>query len=697
MKSKDSLFSFTLGLGLLFSGCHTRQELTGTQTRHRPQAFAHENVFYEGDDLQVSLDEARVRALDLDNKNVEIRVVRRQSPCHWNSCMTLPADRTGQVERKVFQTGALGSLHMNRTLVWPDMSDPRLSTELFSPYDVVLDLPSYGTFCPCKDVVDTLGAPPTTSGLSRGGFLLMRNPGDAGPLPTERQDYDGLAINFGTPPGTDAWVEFKGEIYYPRGLVPGGSSSHAFVLLVHGFNDFRLRTNRGTSYQGFRYLGEHLASHGMIAASIGIHHTDRIAVDNINNTILGADHGDLWAEAVLHHYNHLLRFHWISRHIDSNRTGMLGHSFGGFATVLAARNQPIQALVGLAPESRTRTGHSSSPIYGSPLAKLHNDLRPQVPYLLILGTADNATVTGRNSGVPYHDLAQSDRSMVVIRGANHMDFNTDNNDLDEFFPSPRRSGLLEADLVRDMTKTFVTAHFLRHLYRTTTPEVYEGYGAMFRGRIPSRLSRRFTKEVSVSDQTRNSSDIIVDEFNDPDTAKNDLGGDISSTTMDEEIQTWPTSTNPPPRFPTHDIQALRLTWGPAGAHYQSGLEVLGQPLSIAHKRWLRFRVGIPHDSLGGIDLDQNVWVELTADGRSARVSVDTFTPIRGADPNNYNGARRRAYMVTVHIPLRTFTVDGLDLDLSKAEMLRFILPAVNNPDRRQLLISDIAFVGRDKL
>lgn len=125
-------------------------------------------------------------------------------------------------------------------------------------------------------------------------------------------------------------VPLNGRLWIPQGPGP-----FPLVLIAHGNSDYSLR-----SYEGYGYLGEFLASHGFVVASMDHSYLNGQSYENDARGVL-----------ILHHGEQLIRWSDTSGHpleglIDSEAIGVVGHSRGGSAALLAARMAQLDRFPG---------------------------------------------------------------------------------------------------------------------------------------------------------------------------------------------------------------------------------------------------------------------------------------------------------------------------------------------------------------
>lgn len=272
----------------------------------------------------------------------------------------------------------------------------------------------------------------------------------------------------------------NGMVWYPeaKGRFP-------LVLIAHGNADMGIESEKG-----YQYLGEHLASHGYIVASID--------QNFLNGHALGGYRGEEMGLRAILFLEHLKVWEKWSTDADSpfynkidwNNTTLIGHSRGGEAAAIAGffsdlerhpanglvrlpQVHPIKNIIALAPtDSFYKPG-------GNPI-QLENK-----NYLLLHGGHDGdlRTMMGLNQ---YHRVNVSEdfyiKSSVYVHEGNHAGFNQ-KWAYDRSFPyylALNSSPLIKSEEQERITCFFVTA-FLDHVIHSnqdllevfTKPYAYE--------------------------------------------------------------------------------------------------------------------------------------------------------------------------------------------------------------------------------
>ncbi len=263
----------------------------------------------------------------------------------------------------------------------------------------------------------------------------------------------------------DASLPLNGYVWYPQGKGP-----FPIALIVHGNHGMQ-----DYSDVGYEYLGELLASRGIILVSV-----DENFLNGSWSDIMGGldDENDARAWILL---EHLRQWHdWNAapdspfyQKVDTTKIALIGHSRGGEAVGHAALlnktplyvddasislkyNYDIQSIVAIAPvDGQYQPAHVRTAL-------------KDINYLVLHGSQD-ADVTSYAGSRQYERIQFSDstnyfKTGLYIQGANHGQFNTSwgNNDTG-LAPTKflNLSQLLEAEDQQQIAKVYISA-FLEH-------------------------------------------------------------------------------------------------------------------------------------------------------------------------------------------------------------------------------------------
>jgi hypothetical protein len=270
-------------------------------------------------------------------------------------------------------------------------------------------------------------------------------------------------------------LPLNGTIWLPEGAGP-----FPLVVMVHGNN-----SSVRYSDPGLAYMGETLASQGIIAVSIDENFLGTNVLDRMG-PMTGVPAARAWL--ILEHLRQLDVWnreggHPFEQVIDMDAIGLLGHSRGGEAVATAAylnqltalpenpdvtfdHDYGIRAVMGLAP---------SDGLYmpGGEPVRLEG-----IDYLAIQGTWD-ADVVGFDGEKQWQRVETEDdtiKTMVYLQRANHTQFNTawGQYDLGQGLPKHflNTAGLIDGDDQRAIATTYASAFFRSTLL--DEPEAFVG-------------------------------------------------------------------------------------------------------------------------------------------------------------------------------------------------------------------------------
>jgi dienelactone hydrolase len=433
------------------------------------------------------------------------------------------------------------------------------------------------------------------------------------------------------------------------------------ALIVHGNHaagDF--------SDPGYAYLGEHLASHGILAVSVDQNFLNGDAFFDYG----GAEQG-VRAWMVLRHLAQIAAWnddpaHPLAGRVDLDRVALIGHSRGGEAVSVAAaleagvdelhglppvpRGFGIRAVVGIAPSD----GQYAGP--GAPIRLTDLD------YLTLQGAHDGdlPAFTGLTT---YHRVAftgSGDHLKVALysQRANHGRFNTV---WDVGDAGPLSSWLLDRGSIlspaeqQQLAKGVIGAFLQRSLFDRTE------YDAFFRD---PRAGRAWLPEDVVQTEWATSERTVLDDFISGPRAEAEVQGFDEASTMDPGLRDGTMQGD----------RAIRLTWtGPA-----------------------QYRIPVPSEVAAGLSADDALVLSIVAaadaladegpiihlvhaDGRERSVVLDEVSGIRPLLPTRLwkldaLGARYlpeerlrspiERFLQTYEIPLSAFDASLSEQDLS---------------------------------
>jgi len=220
-------------------------------------------------------------------------------------------------------------------------------------------------------------------------------------------------------------LPLNGRIWYPQ-----GSGPFPLVLVVHGNHSMQ-----DYSDPGYDYLGELLASNGMIVVSVDENFinsswTDIFSGLEKENDARGwllLEHLKLW-----HQWNMDVK-HPFFKKIDTQQIALVGHSRGGEAVVHAAMLNdldfyPDDATIALDYHFNINSLVAIAPVDGQYQPGEHKSELKDVSYFVIHGAQD-ADVSSFMGSAQYERITFEDtryhfKAGLYIYGANHGQFNT---------------------------------------------------------------------------------------------------------------------------------------------------------------------------------------------------------------------------------------------------------------------------------
>ncbi|WP_068609745.1 alpha/beta hydrolase [Paenibacillus swuensis] len=265
-----------------------------------------------------------------------------------------------------------------------------------------------------------------------------------------------------------------------RVWLPEGEGPFPLVLMVHG-NHLMEQFSDG----GYGYLGELLASRGIMAISVDENFLNYSVWSGIPKQDMKVRAWMLLKHLQMIREQDRTEGSVLQNKVDMNRIALLGHSRGGQAAAMAAdasrwfakdeslkdllQEINIQSVVAIAPTDTT-VDHTA--------ARLHN-----TSYLTLQGAMDG-DVNNFNGDEQYNRSSYSSgsgsfKSSLYIAEANHSQFNTAWGSMDNSMPDGillSRKGMLKAQDQQHVAKVYVSA-FLEHtlLDNTVYKSMFQDY------------------------------------------------------------------------------------------------------------------------------------------------------------------------------------------------------------------------------
>ena len=567
-------------------GCVNAQREVACKLLPGPPYVEFTNNFHRGTDVWAALDPGGLMPGTAGRK-VRFSVIDHRTPAQWTASSSFtPVTGTGA---EIVTTPVC--INGNRALVWSNPQTP-------GRYDLVVDFGNNDPN-PSNFVADDSFDPPTDmiDGYFQVGFYVTDDPSLPGPHLIGSTDYDEPTVIIpapgvwtpsgtlvgGTPSGVlslplRATVRYPATTAGPDTPVSTAQPTWPVVIVMHGQSYY------ASSYLGYNYLLDHLASHGMVAVSI-----DCIEINNIQGMQDTRSHAVLEHLALLQAKNTAGGL--LGGHLDLARIIVMGHSRGGDGAVQTEIDNQAQGLgwsirgvIALAPTDFSGTSPNPTVLASAPL-------------MVLLGGND-CDVTGAwgvdhyadgftGQGFRFFDRATSEKATVYVHGATHNRFNTEwgvESGVD--VGSPR---VLSAAQHQDVLRGYVTA--FAQTYLQNRPEQREY--------LTGELKPTTVSTLNIYSQYRPTNRRSLDDFESAtSTATNSAGGSVTSASLygsaTEGLHYQLNSHSP------HQLRGARLRWSSAAGKYVSTIPT-GTQRDISSFRHLSFRIGQGANKLVTLD------------------------------------------------------------------------------------------------
>lgn len=617
-------------------------EIAGRPQAHRPY-FRFVNNFPKGTDVYAALD-PDLLPQGLVSQLAAIYVIRHKTASQWAASSALN-DISGPNMTPAPKIVPIvpGCVNWNTTLVWPNPQEP-------GKYDIAIDFGNNAVH-PQNFVSDGKLDPPLDmiDGYVRVGFYVTEDPSQPGPYAGHigQHDYAAGTIQVQStdtgPTPTDA-LPLTATIRYPA-QTSGADATFAvgsfpLVVIMHGNSGY------DTSYLGYNYLLDHLASHGFVAMSI--YAPVGVMIETRARAILA--HIGIMAQ---NNVNPGL----FQGHIDFNNVGIAGHSRGGEAVIRAARINNTEAL-----GWHIRAGVSIAP------TDYHHYGDPGVPVLVIYG-ANDGDVAGTwpdRTCFNVYDEAGRPRSFVFVDGATHDQFNTvwapTSLSVESDITPSDIPNLISLNDHENVAKGYVTAFMQVHLQRKT--EQIEYFSANLKPSLTSAL------KIHTSHQEPGA--LLLDNFeqspHDPNV--NTLGGAVSATALSSLTENALRTLD---IHSPHVTSGVEIAWQTTAGIYLSNVPAAKK--DVSSYAVLAFRITQKYGSpQNPVNQPQDLFVRLAdGGGRSRAIRVSTFTNVPYPYVRGHADLIKSA-LKTVRIPLVSYTIANLgakDVDLTDVRSVSF--------------------------
>jgi dienelactone hydrolase len=644
-----------------YNGVILTPQVAGRPLAHRPY-FRFVDNFPKGTDVYAALDPDALPQ-GLVSQRAAIYVIQHKTAAQWNASNALnDISFPGMTSAVKIVPIVPGCVNWNTTLAWPNPQTP-------GAYDIAIDFGNNaanpaafmtdGTLDPPLDMID---------GYVRVGFYVTEDPSLSGPFAGSigQHDYADGTIQV---PSTDAGptptdsLPLTATIRYPAQYssqdAPFAVGAFPLIVVMHG------NSGMDTSYLGYNYLLDHLASWGFIAMSI--YAPPGVGIETRARAILA--HLAIMAQ---NNANPGL----FQGHIDIAHIGIAGHSRGAEAVVRAAR---INAAEGLG--WNILAGVSIAPTdyyhYGD----------PGIPLLVVYG-ANDGDVSGAwpdRTVFDIYDEAGRPRSFVFVYGATHDRFNTEWASIEatteltwDIAPSdlPNLISLTDHE---NVAKGYLTAFFQALVQGRSEQMEY----------FSSGLKPSLTGALRIYISHQPAGALALDDFEQHNPAVNTLGGTVSGTalsTMAEDQLRTLDGHSP------HVVAGGNLAWQSSAGIYLTHVPAMAQDVSSYSA--LSFRATQKYESpKNPAGSPQDFFVRVTdLNGKSRAIRVSTFTEIPYPYVRGYDQLVKSA-MNSVRIPLASFQIANLgaqDVDLTRVASVSFEFDA---NVAGEIDICDIEFSG----
>jgi len=618
---------------MILGGCVNQQrQMVGRFVGIWPY-MAYTDTFQVGENIWAALDPA---ALDpsLISKMVALYTVPHKTPAQWSadSSLTNLAVLGGNpaVPRWLTQSYCINA---NLRLLWPNATQ-------VGEYDVVADFGN-NTGSSTAFVPDNSFDPPLDliDGYTNPGFRIVPDPttdtsfANAGSFLYDETTQGSITVTADS--GLTFTVPLRASVHFPSD-VPGATTpaqisaaraNYPMVVVVHGNS---LDTN---SEMGYEYLLDHLARNGFIAASIHMEPreegTDRARVAHRHLQILFAMFG---AKA-------------------ANNVGLMGHSRGGEAVVIATRlNQQeawgysINAVVSLAPTNQYTDEH-----FGGAWA---------APYLVIYGSLDGDLSGISDTGFEMYDKASGmKRSMVFVYGCCHDRFNTVWGDWDISRLAPvDQPRVVSVVTHHDIAKGYMSAFFRENL--SADPQ----WPGLLRGEWTPAQVQIDTPGLPIYVQYLDTTARTVDDFEGAHTATSwqtsSIGGTVTqnglpATPQENDLRTMDGQS-------PHQTAGLLVRWDSVGDSLVFAIPAGQGDVRAYQAVSLRITQRV-NSASNPANQVQDLRLTLTdGGGKSRAIRISKFTDI--PYPFVRNDGLTKSAMRTVRIPLSAYTIKCLNID-----------------------------------
>lgn len=671
--------------------------------RGSPAYFEFSDSFERHESVFGAVDPSDVPAVHSGGNYAAYYVVEHKPQSYWDGSSPVLTDASGGVEIKRVKYWCI---NVSREKIWPD-PDP---TTVVKEYDVVVSFGAVPAMTAADFVQDNTYHKGTDfiDGYSKVGFYVLDDPATPGPFAVGSGNYYDDTFNAPADPNDPFnfstigfplvrnWftIRYPAASAGPGAPLPPGTAKYPVALFLHGrhwicsvgvsgYDPEHYSTTCATgskipSHQGYNYILDVLATHGIIAVSI-----DAFDIQPSNGPYNYEARGRL----ILEHLNRLKAWNIngtdpfggiFQNRIDMTKIAIVGHSRGGEGVVAATEinvteaatyGLSIVAVVAIAP-----TDQQSGTKWDIETA----------PYFLLAGAADGDVTNQQgfrtyDRAYPTGAVTQHNKAVVWIHGANHNYFNT------IWTPSPplptpnpydgavNDGATWTGPKITDVEQRQIALSTIVGLLQQHLQGI-QPYREIFTGRLQLASLRIDMMHWGYQDPVR----LTVDDYQQGmpgSITTNSLGGSVSLTPGFATSAETSFGAGGSPSDPCfyHQTWGVKLGWNSLQS-YESTLPAAQQDVSMYTH--LSFRITQVPDggTLNPVGSPKNLRVNLQdADGDKALWDLDTddFTPI--PYPYQRSAVDAQCQMKMVRIPLQNFTMNNSGVDLNKIQkvVIRF--------------------------
>lgn len=458
-------------------------------------------------------------------------------------------------------------------------------------------------------------------------------------------------------------VPIFGELYYPA--IPAGCLSPItdlkihpdarnlpLVIIAHGY-----MPSSENSHLGYAYLAHHLANWGMIVYSINLK-----TISDQHSSTTDPPYQKARGEVILKAIESILGDAEIANHINPEFIGLIGHSMGGEAVVVAQdqnlnRANPfgIKGVVSIAPtQYRSEVSLKEAEYFQMGGSK---DLLLGVGGNPIFGS-DNAAYF---NGMRIFGRAERNKSHAFIYGAVHNPFNTIWSTPGDEADHPVTGGQH-----RQIARCLINTFFQKTLLGKNE---YEGY-------LEGLILPPTIRNIEIYQQHLRALREVLDNFGDAD-AQAGLGGQTLNKNSNRQtgtndtdgmgIQTWEDVEANNSDQCIHNTKCVELSWEEPNAWYfQLGSFNMSDPVKN-----LSFRICQYHEDLVLNELDREIdlLIEISDGVVSAHVRMGLvgISPFPDTDGNDYSIFR------SIRIPADAFEAVNQGVNMAAITEVRLKL------------------------